>query len=65
MTTIKVAVGHTANLGNFENVRAEITVETETRPDEKVADAIDRTYSLAERKLIEKVKELVLAIEEK
>lgn len=59
-TTVKVRIGTTVNLGDFENYRLDIEVEDFIRPrdgegKEAFNNAIDRVYNLVEAKLFEKV----------
>lgn len=56
-TNIKIGLVTTVNLGNFENVKFEIVVEDFCRAGETAASAIDRIYTLVEKKILEKVTE--------
>ena len=60
METTRISAGltTTVNLGNFENVKFEITVEDFVREsDASTSDAIDRIFSLVEKKIVEKVEQ--------
>jgi len=54
-TTVKVNLGFTANLGNFQSLRVDIGLEDFVRSGEHVDDAVDRVYNYVEAKLIEKL----------
>lgn len=61
-TRVKVDLGYTRNMGNFESLRVDIGVEDDLRnnPDgspENVEQAFTRVYSYVEKKLVEKVQE--------
>ena len=56
-TKIKVTLGYTLNLGNFQSLRVDLGVEDDKREDEKVEEAFERVYAFVETKLAEKVKE--------
>jgi hypothetical protein len=51
------------NLGNFSNVRTEISIEDYARPGETASAAVDRVYALVDHKLNEKVTTLRKALE--
>lgn len=57
-TVVKVEVGYTRNLGNFENVKVNLGIEDHVRDGENANSAMDRVYAFVERKLIEKVQEI-------
>lgn len=56
-TVVKVSLGWTANMGNFQSLRVDIGVEDFVRSDEHVDDAMNRVYNYVESKLIEKLEE--------
>lgn len=54
-TRVRVALGYTVNMGNFESLRVDIAVEDSARQGETAPVLTDRVYSFTEKKLIEKV----------
>lgn len=54
-TSVRVGMHFTKNLGNYENVKVEIYVETTKNPGESTPQAIDRVHAVVEQKLVEKV----------
>lgn len=54
---VRVSLGRTINVGDFNSVRLDIAIEADSLPDEKVGDAVNRVYGVVERKLNEKVDE--------
>lgn len=59
MTVVKMSIGHTANTGNFENIRVEVGLEDDLRPDETIAEAYDRVYAELEIQLEKRLKKLI------
>lgn len=59
MAKVKVQLGYTKNMGDFESLRADFGFEDEIREDESVEDAQRRAYDMVERELISKLTELV------
>lgn len=57
-TQVTAGLTYTRNLGNFENVKVNIEVSDDVRPDEKVNDAFERVYGFVEAKLMQKVQEI-------
>lgn len=57
MSKIRVGLGFTLNMGNYETARYDFSVEDETHPDENTGQAFDRIYAFVEAKLKEKVME--------
>lgn len=55
---ITVTLGFTKNLGNFESLRVDISVEDYVRSGEHINDATDRVYRFVEKKLEEKASEI-------
>jgi len=57
VTEIAVRIKTIVNLGNYENIEAEITVKDRVREgvDSNSAEAIDRVWELVETKLAEKL----------
>lgn len=51
MAKVTVGMGYTVNLGNFENVRFDISVEDEPRGEETVAHTYDRCLSFVRSRL--------------
>ena len=62
-TRVKVALGYTLNLGNFQSLRIDVEVSDSKRDGENTNDAFDRVYKFVEDKLAEKVKEAASEIE--
>jgi hypothetical protein len=58
VTNVKVELGFTKNLGNFENLRVSIGVEDYVRDGETVDAATERVYAFVENKVVEKVNEI-------
>lgn len=56
-TKVKVALGYTLNVGNFQSLRIDIGIEDSRRDGETITDAFERVYSFVETKLSEKIKE--------
>lgn len=57
MTKVKVDLGYTRNMGNFESLRVDIGVEDDLRDGENVEQGFNRVYTYVEKKLVEKVQE--------
>lgn len=57
-TQVTAGLNYTRNLGNFENVKVNVEVTSETRSGENVNDAFERVYAFVEAKLMEKVEEI-------
>jgi len=64
-TKVKVGLGYTLNLGNFQSLRVDIEVTDSKREGENTADAFDRVYEFVENRLTEKVKEASAQLESK
>ncbi len=58
MTTVKVDLSFTRNLGNYESIKIGIGVEDEVRSGENVDVATERVYKFVEDKLIQKTQEV-------
>jgi hypothetical protein len=56
-TKVKIGLGYTLNLGNFQSLRIDIGVEDSVREDENVDGAFSRVYDFVENKLISKINE--------
>jgi len=54
---VKVSLGYTLNLGNFESLRIDVGVEDFVIGDENLDHAMIRTYNYVEEVLTLKVKE--------
>jgi hypothetical protein len=54
---VKVNLGWTRNMGDFNSMRVDIGVEDDVRDGETIDDATNRVYSYIEDKLMEKVEE--------
>jgi hypothetical protein len=64
-TKVKVGLGYTLNLGNFQSLRVDIEVTDSKREGENTGDAFERVYEFVENKLTEKVKEASAQLESK
>jgi hypothetical protein len=62
-TKVRVALGYTLNLGNFQSLRIDLEVSDSKRDAETTNDAFERVYEFVENKLAEKVKEASAEIE--
>lgn len=57
-TKVRVALGYTLNLGNFQSLRIDVEVQdTKREGDNTINDAFERVYGFVEQKLTEKVNE--------
>ena len=56
-TKVKVTLGYTLNLGNFQSLRLDLGVIDNKREDETTDQAFERVYKFVEDKLTEKIKE--------
>jgi hypothetical protein len=56
-TRVKVSLGYTLNLGNFQSLRIDIGIDEDRRESESVSEAFERVYGFVEQKLIEKINE--------
>lgn len=61
-TKVKVSLGFTANVGNFQAVRVDIGIEDHRRDGETMDCAVDRVYKYVEAKLEERLEETVSEI---
>jgi len=64
-TKVRVALGYTLNLGNFQSLRIDLEVSDNKRDGENTNDAFERVYAFVEDKLAEKVREASQEIEGK
>lgn len=55
---VRIAVGYTRNMGDFESLRYDVAVESSPLAGESVNDAYERVATFVEKKLIEKMTEL-------
>lgn len=55
---VRVAVGYTKNMGDFESLRYDVAVESSPLGGETVNAAYERVAGFVEQKLIEKMAEL-------
>lgn len=62
-TRVKVSLGYTLNLGNFQSLRIDIGVEDDRREGETVDEAFSRVYGFTESKLVQKINEAKEEIE--
>ncbi len=56
-TRVKIGLGYTLNLGNFQSLRVDLEVQDSKREGETTSEAFERVYSFVEAKLAEKVNE--------
>lgn len=64
-TKVRVGLGYTLNLGNFQSLRIDLEVADSKREGETTGDAFERVYAFVEDKLAEKVKEASQELESK
>jgi len=64
-TKVRVALGYTLNLGNFQSLRIDVEVQDNKRDGENTNDAFERVYAFVESKLQEKTAEAKSEIEDK
>jgi hypothetical protein len=64
-TRVKVGLGYTLNLGNFQSLRIDLEVSDSKRDNENTGEAFERVYEFVENKLAEKVKEASSEIDSK
>lgn len=64
-TKVKIGLGYTLNLGNFQSLRIDLEVQDNKRDGENTNDAFERVYAFVEEKLAEKVREASQEIESK
>lgn len=58
MESVRVTVGFTQNIGNFENIKTEVAIESTPLDGESHEEAIDRVTATLEPKFIEKAREV-------
>lgn len=56
-TRVKVGLGYTLNLGNFQSLRIDLEVIDSKREGENTNDTFERVYAFVEDRLAEKVRE--------
>lgn len=64
-TKVRVGLGYTLNLGNFQSLRIDLEVTDSKREGENTNDAFERVYAFVEDRLAEKVKEASAELESK
>jgi hypothetical protein len=64
-TKVKVGLGYTLNLGNFQSLRIDLEVTDSKRDGENTDQAFARVYEFVENKLSEKVQEASAELESK
>lgn len=64
-TRVKVGLGYTLNLGNFQSLRIDLEVADTKRDSENTNDAFERVYAFVEEKLTEKIREASSELESK
>lgn len=62
-TKVKVGLGYTLNLGNFQSLRIDLEVQDNKRDGETTSEAFERVYAFVEAKLTEKVSEAKSEVE--
>jgi 2',3'-cyclic-nucleotide 2'-phosphodiesterase (5'-nucleotidase family) len=63
-TRVGVTLGYTLNLGNFQSLRIDLTINDNKREGENIDAAFERVYQFVEDKLTEKVAEAKAEMEE-
>ena len=56
-TRVKVSLGYTLNLGNFQSLRIDLGIDEDRKENETVSEAFDRVYNFVEQRLVEKINE--------
>jgi hypothetical protein len=64
-TKVRVALGYTLNLGNFQSLRIDLEITDSKREGENTDQAFTRVYEFVENKLSDKVKEATAELEAK
>ena len=64
-TRVRVGLGYTLNLGNFQSLHIDLEVTDSKREGENTGEAFERVYDFVENKLAEKVKEASSELENK
>ena len=64
-TKVRVALGYTLNLGNFQSLRIDLEITDNKREGENTSEAFDRVYAFVEDRLSEKVQEASAELEAK
>ena len=64
-TRVRVALGYTLNLGNFQSLRIDLEITDSKREGENTDQAFSRIYDYVENKLSEKVSEASAELESK
>jgi hypothetical protein len=64
-TRVRVGLGYTLNLGNFQSLRIDLEVTDSKREGENTNDAFERIYEFVEERLAIKVKEASSELESK
>jgi hypothetical protein len=64
-TKVRVGLGYTLNLGNFQSLRIDLEITDNKRDGENTGEAFDRVYAFVEERLSEKVREASQEIESK
>ena len=62
-TKVKVGLGYTLNLGNFQSLRIDLEVQDNKRDKETTSEAFERVYAFVEAKLTKKVSEAKSEVE--
>lgn len=62
-TKVKIGLGYTLNLGNFQSLRIDLEVQDNKREGETTSEAFERVYAFVEAKLTEKVSEAKSEVE--
>lgn len=56
-TKVTVGLGYTLNLGNFQSLRIDLSIQDSKRNTETTNEAFERVYDFVEAKLIQKINE--------
>jgi hypothetical protein len=62
-TRLRVGLGHTLNLGNFESLRTDVSIEDSVRAGESIDEAYERVWAYVEAKLLKAVNDARAEIE--
>lgn len=55
LSKVNIKLGTTLKIGDYENIRLDVEVDTYVLPGEEIDDAIDRVYLMVEDKLTTKL----------
>ncbi len=64
-TKVKVSIGFTANLQDFNSLRVDIGIEDHKRDNENTSQAVDRVYKFVEAELERRLEQTMSEIKKK